>query len=232
MDFVFDNGTNGQKLKVLTLVDECTREAIALDVAGSIRAGRVAGVLERAVARLGAPRALRMDNGPEFLAKVLENWAEANGVELAHIEPGKRWQNCPNENFNGRLRDECLQVECQVRCVTVRSGSLVAATDRPVRGRPLRRESRASLLAATKRQDGHCPAGIVSLATPTSPLNADAIGVVPGLSVVWEVIATVQAAVILYWMVPDDGGAARAVETTARDRPLIGVALSDERAVR
>ncbi len=111
MDFVFDNCTNGQKLKVLTLVDECTREAIALDVAGSIRAGRVVGVLERAVARLGAPRALRMDNGPEFLAKVLEDWAEANGVELAHIEPGKPWQNGLNESFNGRLRDECLQME-------------------------------------------------------------------------------------------------------------------------
>jgi putative transposase len=110
-DFVFDACANGQKLKCLTIVDEWTREALAVDVAGSIRSGRVIEVLARLVSLHGAPRHLRSDNGPEFVATAVLRWLTAEGIDTAHIAPGKPWQNGTDESFNGRLRDECLNME-------------------------------------------------------------------------------------------------------------------------
>jgi putative transposase len=110
-DFVFDACANGQKLKCLTIVDEWTREALAVDVAGSIRSGRVIEVLARLVSVHGAPRHLRSDNGPEFVATAVLRWLTAEGIDTAHIAPGKPWQNGTDESFNGRLRDECLNME-------------------------------------------------------------------------------------------------------------------------
>jgi len=98
-------------VKCLTIVDEGSRECLAIDVAGSIRSGRVIEVLQGLVAKHGAPRHLRSDNGPEFVAYAVQDWLRETKIETAYIQPGKPWQNGLNESFNGRLRDECLNAE-------------------------------------------------------------------------------------------------------------------------
>lgn len=110
-DFVFDTCANGQPMKLLTIVDEYTRECLAIDVAASIRSERVIDVLARLITVHGPPRFIRSDNGPEFVAQALVDWLKEIGVETAHIAPGKPWQNGLNESFNGKLRDECLDME-------------------------------------------------------------------------------------------------------------------------
>ena len=110
-DFVHDACANGQSLKCLTVVDEHTRECLAIDVAGSIRSERVIEVLARLVAARGAPAFLRSDNGPEFVAQALQDWLRVEGIQSATIAPGKPWQNGANESFNGKFRDECLDAE-------------------------------------------------------------------------------------------------------------------------
>ena len=110
-DFVYDACVNGQTLKCLTVVDEYTRECLAIDVAGSIRASRVIEVLSRLVSLHGAPKYLRSDKGPEFVSTQLLQWAVDEKLETVLIEPGKPWQNGTNESFNGKFRDECLSME-------------------------------------------------------------------------------------------------------------------------
>jgi putative transposase len=111
IDFVFDTLTDGTSLKCLTVVDEWTRESLAIDVGTGIRAARVIEVLARLVSLRGAPRFLRCDNGPEFVSRALLRWMASEGIETAFIDPGKPWQNGTNESFNGRFRDECLSME-------------------------------------------------------------------------------------------------------------------------
>jgi putative transposase len=111
LDFVFDACANGQQLKCLTVVDEWTRECLAIDVAGSIRSKRVVEVLSRLVSEHGAPRFIRSDNGPEFIARAILRWAMSEKIETALIDPGKPWQNGTDESFNGKFRDECLSLE-------------------------------------------------------------------------------------------------------------------------
>jgi len=108
IDFVFDTLADGRSLKCLTVVDEWTRESLAID---GIRAARVIEVLARLVSLRGAPRYLRCDNGPEFVSRALLRWMASEGIETAFIDPGKPWQNGTNESFNGRFRDECLSME-------------------------------------------------------------------------------------------------------------------------
>ena len=110
-DFVFDTAANGQQIKCLTVVDEGTRECLAIDVAGSLRSRRVIEVLARLVAERGAPEVLRSDNGPEFVSRALLSWVLSEGMRTALIEPGKPWQNGTCESFNGKFRDECLSLE-------------------------------------------------------------------------------------------------------------------------
>ena len=110
-DFVFDACANAQQLKCLTLVDEYTRECLAIDVAGSIRSDRVIEILSRMISMHGAPRYIRSDNGPEFVSAALLKWAAEEKIETAFIDPGKPWQNGTNESFNGKFRDECLAME-------------------------------------------------------------------------------------------------------------------------
>jgi putative transposase len=109
--FVHDACANGQSLTCLTVVDEHTRECLAIDVAGSIRSERVIEVLARLVAARGAPAFLRSDNGPEFVVQALQDWLRVEGIQSAYIAPGKPWQNGANESFNGKFRDECLDAE-------------------------------------------------------------------------------------------------------------------------
>jgi putative transposase len=110
-DFVFDTCADGASLKCLTIVDEFTRECLAIDVAGSIRSRRVIEILSRLVSVHGAPRYLRSDNGPEFIATAILRWLLAAQIETAFIDPGKPWQNGTDESFNGKFRDECLNAE-------------------------------------------------------------------------------------------------------------------------
>lgn len=110
-DFVFDACANGEKLKCLTVVDEFTRECLAIEVAGSIKASRVIAVLARIIAERGAPAFLRSDNGPEFVAYAIKDWLKQTGIATAYIPPGRPWHNGVNESFNGRFRDECLNQE-------------------------------------------------------------------------------------------------------------------------
>lgn len=110
-DFVVDACANGQRLKCLSIVDEFTRECLAIDVAGSIRSGRVIETLARLMSERGAPAFIRSDNGPEFVSLAVLRWLTENQVETVHIDPGNPWQDGTNESFNGRLRDECLNVE-------------------------------------------------------------------------------------------------------------------------
>jgi len=110
-DFVFDACANGQQLKCLTVIDEYTREALAIDVAGSIRSARVIEVLAQLVSVHGAPHALKSDNGPEFVSRAILRWLTGAGIHCVPSDPGKPWQNGTDESFNGKLRDECLSME-------------------------------------------------------------------------------------------------------------------------
>ena len=93
------------------MIDEWTRECLAIDVAGGIRSGRVIEVLTQLVSVHGAPRYLRSDNGPEFVAGGILRWLQAAQIETALIDPGKPWQNGADESFNGKLRDEFLTLQ-------------------------------------------------------------------------------------------------------------------------
>ncbi len=110
-DVVFDTCASGQTLKCLTTVDEWTRECLAIDVAGGIRSGRVIEVLAQLVSVHGAPRYLRSDNGPEFVAAAILRWLTDAGIGTALIDPGKPWQNATDESFNGKFRDEYLSLQ-------------------------------------------------------------------------------------------------------------------------
>lgn len=110
-DFVFDTTASGQQIKCLTVVDEFTRECLAIDVAGSIRSKRVIEVLSRLVSLHGAPLFMRSDNGPEFVSLAILEWIANSGIATVLNEPGKPWQNGTDESFNGRFRDECLSLE-------------------------------------------------------------------------------------------------------------------------
>jgi putative transposase len=110
-DFVFDSCANGQKLKLLTVVDELTRESLTIEVGARINSLAVIEVLTRLMREQGQPEYLRSDNGPEFVSKAVKQWLSSSGVKTAYIEGGKPWQNGLNESFNGKLRDECLNLE-------------------------------------------------------------------------------------------------------------------------
>jgi putative transposase len=108
MDFVSDALFDGRPFRCFTLVDDFTRECVAIDVAHSLPAWRVIHVLERARAERGLPRSIVCDNGPEFAGKAMDRWAYEHGVVLQFIRPGKPVENAFCESFNGKLRDECL----------------------------------------------------------------------------------------------------------------------------
>ena len=110
-DFVFDACANGQQLKCLTVIDEHTREALTIDVAGSIRSARVIESLAKLISVHGAPRALKSDNGPEFVSRAILRWLTGAGIDCVLSDPGKPWQNGHDESFNGKFRDECLSME-------------------------------------------------------------------------------------------------------------------------
>lgn len=110
-DFVMDRTRNGRPLKILTVMDEYTRECLAIDVERSIRSQDVLHRLSELFLWRGAPEYIRSDNGPEFTAKAVRKWLARVGVETLFIEPGSPWENGYIESFNGKLRDELLNCE-------------------------------------------------------------------------------------------------------------------------
>lgn len=108
MDFVSDSVNTGRVIRMLTLVDDYTRECPAIEVDSSLGGMRVRRVLDRIAGERGLPEAIVVDNGPEFRGRAMAAWSEERGVRLEFIQPGKPVQNAYVESFNGRLRDECL----------------------------------------------------------------------------------------------------------------------------
>ena len=107
-DFVFDRTAEGRVLKCLTIVDDATREAVAIVPARALGGLPVTRVLDQLAASRGLPQVLRTDNGPEFCGRAMLTWAHERGLTLRLIQPGKPNQNAYIESFNGRFRDECL----------------------------------------------------------------------------------------------------------------------------
>jgi len=108
MDFTSDQLADGRRFRTFNVVDDCSRECLAIRVERSIPGAYVARVLTELVKERGCPETIVLDNGPEFISRALEIWAEEHRVKLHFIEPGKPVQNCYVESFNGRFRDECL----------------------------------------------------------------------------------------------------------------------------
>jgi putative transposase len=111
LDFQFDETADHRRLKLLNIVDEFTREALAMRVGRTCDADAVVATIETLVAERGRPEHLRMDNGPELIAWALRDWCRLSGTGTIYIEPGSPWENPYVESFNGRVRDELLNVE-------------------------------------------------------------------------------------------------------------------------
>jgi putative transposase len=112
MDFVSDRLADGRTFRILTVVDQFTRECICLEADRAMTGMKVAQALERAKAeQRSLPASITVDNGTEFCSRALEAWVMAHGVKLCFIRPGRPVENGFIESFNGRLRDECLNVE-------------------------------------------------------------------------------------------------------------------------
>ena len=110
-DFVFDKTSDGRNIKMLTVIDEYTRECLAIDVGRSFKADDVLETLYRLFISKGIPEHIRSDNGSEFIAKNVIKWLSDIGVKTLFIEPGSPWENGYVESFNGKLRDELLNGE-------------------------------------------------------------------------------------------------------------------------
>lgn len=108
MDFIHDKLWEGRKFKSLSVVDTFTHECLGLEVDTSLGGERVKRVLERLVQERGLPEAITVDNGPEFISQVVDEWAYRRGVKLDFIRPGKPTDNPFVESFHDKLRDECL----------------------------------------------------------------------------------------------------------------------------
>lgn len=108
MDFMMDALSSGRRFRTLNIVDDYTREAVAIEVDTSLGGRRVVRVLEQLKALRGLPRQIRSDNGSEFLSRVVDQWAYEQGLQWHTIQPGRPMENAYVESFNGRFRDECL----------------------------------------------------------------------------------------------------------------------------
>ena len=108
MDFVSDALFDGRRLRALTVVDNYTRESLAIEVGQSLKGEDVVRVLGAVVAERGAPQTIKGDNGSEFISKAMDRWAYEHGVELDFSRPGTPTDNAKVESFNGRFRQECL----------------------------------------------------------------------------------------------------------------------------
>jgi putative transposase len=107
-DFLQDQTAEGKRLKVLTVLDEFTREGLALHCARHVTSGDVIQLLSRLFTQRGTPLCLKSDNGPEFIAAAIQRWLAKAHVQTRYIDPGKPWQNGHTESFHAVIRDSCL----------------------------------------------------------------------------------------------------------------------------
>ena len=108
---LYDQTEQGRTLRILTLIDEYTKECLTIHAGYSIRAVDAITVLEAAIQRYGPPQYLRSDNGPEFIAQAIQDWLKSRSVRSAYIQPGAPWEQAYIESFHDKLRDECLNRE-------------------------------------------------------------------------------------------------------------------------
>jgi putative transposase len=108
MDFLADRLTDGRRIRILTVLDTCTRECLALHAARSLGAAEVTRVLDEVIRRRSTPSVVQVDNGSEFTSRQFDLWAWAHGVRIDFIRPGRPVENAHIESFNGRVRDECF----------------------------------------------------------------------------------------------------------------------------
>ena len=120
VDFLFDRTMDGRQVKVLSVLDEYTRECLTLNSARSMGAQSVACILDQLADEHGTPAFVRSDNGPEFVSIALQTWAMDRGTGMRFIKPGSPWQNGRVESFHDKLRDELLQMECFVSLAEAR----------------------------------------------------------------------------------------------------------------
>jgi putative transposase len=134
-DFVEDRTHDGRKYRMLNVLDEFTRECLSIRVARKLRSTDVIDVLSDLFILRGVPEHIRSDNGPEFVARAVQDWIAAVGAKTAYIEPGSPWENGYIESFNARLRDELLNGEIfyslAEACVIVESWRRFYNTLRP-----------------------------------------------------------------------------------------------------
>lgn len=110
-DFLFDRLDDGRQIKILPVLDNFTRECLAIVVAFNITAHDVVALLEQLIKQHGAPEFIRSDNGPEFIAHEVKEWLSSVAIATDYIEPGSPWENSYSESFNSRFRDELLNGE-------------------------------------------------------------------------------------------------------------------------
>ena len=110
-DFIFDQTTDGRPVKMLTIVDEYTRQCLVIHPARSITSHQVLDTLEALVEVWGTPTFIRSDNGSEFITRLIQDWCATAGVQTLYIQPASPWQNGFIESFHSRFRDECLTPE-------------------------------------------------------------------------------------------------------------------------
>ena len=173
MDFIFDVTANGRSLKWLAIVDEFTRENLALEVSRQFKATDVIDVLRDLIAIRGTPAHIRCDNGPEFIAHAVKSWLETSGIGTLYIEPGSPWQNGYAESFNSRLRDELLAVEI---FQTLKQARALAMHWRLEYNH---RRPHSSL-------DYQTPAAFAATCVPRLPLSLAALGFVPAAARTWR----------------------------------------------
>ena len=138
IDFVSDQLASGRRFRCFTVVDQCTRESPGMAIAHSLPSVAVIRALDAMIAARGQPTRLSLDNGSEFRSRAFDAWAADRGIELCFIQPGKPIQNSHIESFNGRVRDECLNVHgfCRSRTRSSTSNGGDAATTRTGPTRP------------------------------------------------------------------------------------------------
>ena len=119
-DFISDRTDNGGKRRILSVLDEYSRECLVLHVARQLTAVDLVEVMEKLVAQRGVPAHIRRDNGSEFVARTLQSWLADRQVKTLYIEPGSPWQNGHVESFHGSLRDECLDRELMLSVAEAR----------------------------------------------------------------------------------------------------------------
>lgn len=108
MDFMSDSMVNGRRFRTFNVIDDCTREALAIEIDTSLSSKRIIRILERVILERGKPNIIRTDNGPEFTSKNLELWAKVNEIEIQFIQPGRSIQNGYIERFNRIYRESIL----------------------------------------------------------------------------------------------------------------------------